>query len=69
MQMPDIYAAAEITIAASCGRSTSEGFLETRAPPENLFRFSCEEYGSLFVLVKEGIFDGLEPLDMRAWVS
>jgi hypothetical protein len=67
MQMPEIYAAAEITIAASCGRSTSEGFLETKAPPEKLFRFSSGKYGNLFVLVKEGIFDGLEPLDTRAW--
>jgi hypothetical protein len=67
MQMPDIYAAAEVTIAASCGRSTSEGFLEATAPPEKLFRFSSEDYGNLFVLVKEGIFDDLEPLDTRAW--
>lgn len=67
MQMPEIYAAAEITIAASCGRSTSEGFLETKAPLEKLFRFSLEEYGNLFVLVKESIFDDVEPLDTRAW--
>lgn len=67
MQMPDIYAAAEITIAASCGRSTAEGFLETKAPPEKLFRFSSEEHGNFFVLIKDGVFDSLEPLDTRAW--
>jgi hypothetical protein len=66
MQMPEIYAAAEITIAASCGRSPLEGFLEAKAPPEKLFRFSTEKYGNLFVLVK-GTPDDLEPLDSRAW--
>jgi hypothetical protein len=67
MQMPAIYAAAEVTIAASCARSTSEGFLEAKAPPEKLFRFSSGELGDLFVLVRESVFDDFEPLDTRAW--
>jgi hypothetical protein len=65
--MPDIYAAAEVTIAASCAKSTSEGFLKAKAPPDKLFRFSSNSYGDIFVLVQDQAFAEIEPLDTRAW--
>jgi hypothetical protein len=66
-QMPDIYAAAEITIAASCAKSTSDGFLKAKVPREKLFRFSSDSYGDLFVLVQDPAYANCEPLDTRAW--
>lgn len=65
--MPDIYAAAEVTIAASCAKSTSEGFMRAKAPPENLFRFSSHRHEDIFVLVQDQAFADFEPLDTRAW--
>jgi hypothetical protein len=65
--MPKIYAAADVTIAASCGGSVRDGFLESWTPPVNLVRFRVGETQELYVAVSNQTTDDIEPLDTRAW--
>jgi hypothetical protein len=63
--MPDIYASAEFTIAASCAVDTSQGFLEFKARTEQIYRFKSEALGNFFVSIQ--VLEDHEPLQTRAW--
>lgn len=64
--MPKIYAAADVTIAASCGHSARDSFLESWTFL-NLFRFDFGQNYNVYVAVSDRTMSDIEPLDTRAW--